>query len=87
MTDFPTVRVAAIQATPVILDAEASVAKAVSLLEDAAAGGAELHVERPLDPDRVVAAIGQLAVILERDVPAGAVNEDELPSTPEVSLR
>jgi predicted amidohydrolase len=39
-----TVRVAAIQATPVILDAEASVAKAVRLLEEAAAGGAELAV-------------------------------------------
>jgi nitrilase len=38
------VRVAAIQATPVILDAEASVAKAVRLLEEAAAGGAELAV-------------------------------------------
>ena len=39
-----TVRVAAIQATPVILDAEASVAKAVALLEEAAAAGAELAV-------------------------------------------
>jgi nitrilase len=39
-----TVRVAAIQATPVVLDAEASVAKAVRLLEEAAAGGAELAV-------------------------------------------
>ena len=32
MTAFPTVRVAAVQATPVILDAEASVAKAAALL-------------------------------------------------------
>jgi nitrilase len=39
-----TVRVAAIQATPVILDAEACVAKAVRLLEEAAAEGAELAV-------------------------------------------
>ena len=39
-----TVRVAAIQATPVILDAEASVAKAVGLLERAAGEGAELAV-------------------------------------------
>ena len=39
-----TVRVAAIQATPVILDAEACVAKAVKLLGDAAAEGAELAV-------------------------------------------
>src|ERR671922_1365910 len=39
-----TVRVAAIQATPVILDAEASVAKAVKLLEEAAGQGARLAV-------------------------------------------
>ena len=39
-----TVRVAAIQATPVILDAEATVAKAVALLGEAAAAGAELAV-------------------------------------------
>ncbi len=44
MTEFRTTRVAAIQATPVILDAEASVAKAIGLLGDAAAGGAELAV-------------------------------------------
>ena len=44
MTELRNVRVAAIQATPVILDAEASVAKAVALLEEAAAGGAELAV-------------------------------------------
>jgi nitrilase len=42
--ELRTVRVAAIQATPVILDAEASVAKAVALLGDAAAQGAELAV-------------------------------------------
>jgi nitrilase len=36
MTSFETVRVAAIQATPVILDAEASVDKAVALLGEAA---------------------------------------------------
>src|SRR3954451_10724192 len=39
-----TVRVAAIQATPVILDAEACVAKAIRLIEDAAGQGAELAV-------------------------------------------
>jgi nitrilase len=39
-----TVRVAAIQATPVILDAEGCVAKAVGLLERAAADGVELAV-------------------------------------------
>jgi nitrilase len=44
VTAFPTVRVAAIQATPVILDAQASVDKAVSLLEEAAGQGAQLAV-------------------------------------------
>jgi nitrilase len=44
MTEFRTTRVAAVQATSVILDAEASVAKAISLLGDAAAEGAELAV-------------------------------------------
>ena len=39
-----TVRVAAIQATPVILDAEACVAKAIRLIEEAAGQGAELAV-------------------------------------------
>ncbi len=41
---FPTVRVAAIQATPVILDAEASVEKAIGLLQDAAKDRAQLAV-------------------------------------------
>jgi nitrilase len=44
MTEFPTVRVAAIQATPAILDAEATVEKAIGLLRDAAAEGAQLAV-------------------------------------------
>ena len=44
MTDFPTVRVAAIQATPVILDAEATIEKAVRLLNEAADAGAKLAV-------------------------------------------
>ena len=44
MADFPTVRVAAIQATPVILDLEASVAKAERLLAGAAADGVRLAV-------------------------------------------
>jgi nitrilase len=39
-----TTRVAAIQATPVILDADACVAKAIALMEDAAGQGAELAV-------------------------------------------
>jgi nitrilase len=41
---FPTVRVAAIQATPVILDAEATVDKALGLLEEAAAQDVQLAV-------------------------------------------
>jgi nitrilase len=44
MTVLRTVRIAAIQATPEILDAEASVAKAARLLEEAADAGAELAV-------------------------------------------
>jgi nitrilase len=44
MPELRTVRVAAIQATPVILDAGASVAKAVRLIEEAAGQGAELAV-------------------------------------------
>jgi hypothetical protein len=41
---FPTVRVAAIQATPAILDAEASVDKALDLLEQAAKDNVQLAV-------------------------------------------
>jgi predicted amidohydrolase len=44
VTILRSVRVAAIQATPVILDAEATVAKAVVLLAEAAQAGAELAV-------------------------------------------
>jgi nitrilase len=44
MTELPTVRVAAIQATPVILDAEACIDKAIALLHDAADDGVELAV-------------------------------------------
>jgi len=44
MTEFPTVRVAAVQATPVLLDAEATVDKAVGLIEKAAADGVRLAV-------------------------------------------
>jgi nitrilase len=44
VTEFRTVRVAAVQATPVILDAEATVDKAVALIGEAAEGGAELVV-------------------------------------------
>src|SRR3954451_3356349 len=44
MTVLRSVRVATIQATPVILDAEASIAKAARLLNEAADAGAELAV-------------------------------------------
>jgi predicted amidohydrolase len=44
MPELRSVRVAAIQATPVILDAEATVAKTVALFEQAAAQGVELAV-------------------------------------------
>jgi nitrilase len=44
VTSFQTVRVAAVQATPVVLDAEASVGKAIELLGQAAADGAQLAV-------------------------------------------
>jgi nitrilase len=44
MISFPTIRVAAIQATSVILDAQGCVEKAVGLLEDAAGQGAQLAV-------------------------------------------
>jgi predicted amidohydrolase len=44
MPSFETIRVAAIQATPVILDAEATVEKAVHLIGEAAREGAQLAV-------------------------------------------
>ncbi|MFL6204781.1 MAG: carbon-nitrogen hydrolase family protein, partial [Acidimicrobiales bacterium] len=44
MAEFGTVRVAAVQATPVILDAEATITKAIALIDDAADGGASLVV-------------------------------------------
>ena len=44
MTDFQTIRVAAVQATPVILDADDCVAKAQRLLHEAADRGAQLAV-------------------------------------------
>src|SRR5918998_4171523 len=44
MASFETIRVAAVQATPVILDAEASVEKAIRLIGEAAGEGAQLAV-------------------------------------------
>jgi nitrilase len=44
VTTFDTVRVAAIQATPVVLDADATIEKAAGLLEEAAEAGAQLAV-------------------------------------------
>ncbi|MET0810793.1 MAG: nitrilase-related carbon-nitrogen hydrolase [Thermoleophilaceae bacterium] len=44
MTEFPTVRVAAVQATAVVLDSTATLAKTLELLAGAAAQGAELVV-------------------------------------------
>jgi Carbon-nitrogen hydrolase len=44
VTEFRTVRVAAVQATPVILDATGTVDQALGLIADAAADGAELVV-------------------------------------------
>ena len=44
VTSFGSVRVAAVQATPVILDAEASVEKAIGLLGECAADGVDLAV-------------------------------------------
>jgi predicted amidohydrolase len=44
VTAFQTVRVAAVQATPVILDSDASVSKAVDLIGQAASAGASLVV-------------------------------------------
>src|SRR5688572_6571418 len=44
VTAFETVRVAAVQATPVILDAPASADKAAGLIREAAAQGAKLAV-------------------------------------------
>jgi len=59
---FPTVRVAAVQATPVILDAEATVAKTVRLIGEAAGQGAQLVVLPetfvPLYPSNVWARQG-----------------------------
>jgi nitrilase len=44
MTTFETVRIAAMQATPVILDGEACIDKAVRLIDEAASAGAQLAV-------------------------------------------
>jgi nitrilase len=88
VTRFDTVRVAAVQATPVILDAEASVDKAVRLLGEAAGQGAQLAVLPetfvPLYPSnawaRKAAAFGGFDELWERlwensvDVPGPLVD-------------
>ena len=47
---------------------------------------AELHVERKVDAERVIAAIQQIGTVLQRDLPAEALDRDELPNAPEVQL-
>ena len=89
MSELPTVRIAAAQATPVILDAEASVAKAIELTERAAAEGAQLVVLPetfvPLYPSQAWAApaasFGRMQELWERlwensvDVPGPLIDE------------
>jgi len=89
VSSFEKVRVAAVQATPVVLDAEASVAKAVALLGEAAAAGARLAVLPecfvPLYPSNAwakgVASFGGWDELWERlwanavDVPGPLVDE------------
>jgi predicted amidohydrolase len=88
-TSFETVRVAAAQATPVVLDAEASVAKALRLIEQAAGEGARLvalpETFVPLYPSnawaRQAAAFGGMDELWERlwdnslDVPGPLTQE------------
>lgn len=47
---------------------------------------AELRAERGMDAYAIVAAISRLAPILQRGLPASAVNEDELPGAPGVAF-
>lgn len=47
---------------------------------------AELHRTQSITPDAVLTAIRTLGAILERDVPAGDDNADELTNTPEMQL-
>lgn len=46
---------------------------------------AELHVEHPLDAGGVIAALRRIGSLLERDLPAGATNADELSNAPEIA--
>jgi nitrilase len=89
MTELRTVRLAAIQATPVILDAPATVEKALRLIDEAARDGAELVVLPetfvPLYPSGIwakqAAAFGGLDDLWERlwsnsvEVPGPLVDE------------
>lgn len=47
---------------------------------------AELHRDRDIDSDAVIAAIRALGAILERDIPADDANADELTNAPGVEL-
>lgn len=47
---------------------------------------AELHVERTLDAEHVIAALRRLGALLERDLPASDANADELSNVPEIAL-
>lgn len=46
---------------------------------------AELHRDRAIDPETVIAAIRALGAILGRDVPADDANADELANAPEIA--
>ncbi|HET7437610.1 MAG TPA: hypothetical protein VFN10_23095 [Thermoanaerobaculia bacterium] len=46
----------------------------------------ELHEERDISPDVLIAAIQRLDVLLARDAPAGVCNPDELANAPQLSL-
>lgn len=45
----------------------------------------DLHVERTVDAGAIIECIGRLAILLQRDVPVGAGDQDELTSEVQVS--